>query len=504
MNWTERTPDPTAVEPIYDLEFYDANTGIAINGKFLFKTTDGGFSWQRISFPGLSAGLSAHFLGSADRIVCEADINTVFLSIDGGITWSDITPSGTELITHIQTRSSREIDVLSVSKDGTSSGTLFQSRDAGASWNRTLPDKIDRDCFSIGIDSCDTDVIAIINEESIVAGIDPRAGVLVSLDKGISWSFTTAVLDRNYFCGSISIANDGAFFVQTSRDGILRSTDYGKHWISIGGPNGPTPDCRFVAAITKDTIYACDSSGAVWMTVNSGGTPIAPVSLRMPSKITATALGEEIDIPIYILGLKRSADLEFDLSFDSKLEYLGSIVKSGRQVDVLSSITPTSSHLIIPAADQLGDTLAAIARFRVFVDSTSNSTITCSNVLYSAFQEVCFTDSLQAATGAATTVEGPSGCGIDMLSDFLRYRKSPHFSIYPNPASSGVSLLCESSLGEATINISDLSGHTVFQEKATITAYRHLLLDISGFPRGRYTISILHKNDHSSVGLIVQ
>jgi hypothetical protein len=153
------------------------------------------------------------------------------------------------------------------------------------------------DSYSIAIDQCDPTILYLVNENAAPKLNAIRNGnhshdfdeahILV-YDIGTNSIDTPVTHIAPYLNGSISVSENAIYCSTTTEEGVLRSTDKGKTWQSIGGPPSPV-DSRLICAINSHLIFLVDTSGNVWMTENSGGVPYdKPTAPRFSADTSST------------------------------------------------------------------------------------------------------------------------------------------------------------------------------------------------------------------------
>ena len=268
------TPYALGDEP-HDVDIFDGKDAIIATYKSgLFITHDGGLTWAQTS---LTTPLTAaKFIGSAKDIIVAAPFGYQLISHDAGVTWSKLLSSTSSGQNDVQFR---EIDrsIYALETNGFSGGGSFghinSTKDVGTTWHESAG-SFYTDSYSLALDPCVDSVVYVINEGNFFAGDDGFGHVFYSHNNGKTF---TAVNPKvmAYYCGSIVSAPGGTLYLQTqTNDGILRSTDHGVTWKSIGGPSGNS-DSRLVCCKDDNTIFAVDKSGSIWETTNSGGDSLA-------------------------------------------------------------------------------------------------------------------------------------------------------------------------------------------------------------------------------------
>jgi photosystem II stability/assembly factor-like uncharacterized protein len=267
-SWSVRSPsDPTLPVSLESVTFWDKNNGVLTSDKRVFLTRNAGVSWDTILFQNYNCW-SAKFVSDSNEIVIAHDRAVeCHITRDGGKTWKVTAFPPFKQIMDVQTRKDGMITVLLLNENihGTFLATTY---DYGNTWSFAATG-VDYDCYSFALDPCDTNIRYIVNEETFIPS-DKVAKFYYSYDRGATWRESMLTNNTTYFCGSISVSPGSVIYMQTMTEGLIRSTDNGVSWTSIGGPVGIS-DTRMIHAHTDNTIYAVDRGGAVWKTTNSGG-----------------------------------------------------------------------------------------------------------------------------------------------------------------------------------------------------------------------------------------
>ena len=269
-SWSVRSPwDPTLPVTFEDVHFWDKNNGLLTSTKRVYLTRNAGITWDTILFQENNSW-AARFVADSNEIAVGVDrIVECHITRDGGKTWK-VTPfPAFKQIMDVQTRKDGMITVLLLAP-GTQGTFLATTYDYGNTWS-FMATGVDYDCFSFAFDQCDTNIRYIVNEETFIPS-DNVAKFYYSYDRGSSWRETLLTNNTNYFSGAISVSPGSVVFMQTMTEGLIRSTDNGASWSSIGGPIG-IPDTRLIHASSDNTIYAADRDGSIWKTTNGGGSP---------------------------------------------------------------------------------------------------------------------------------------------------------------------------------------------------------------------------------------
>jgi photosystem II stability/assembly factor-like uncharacterized protein len=186
-----------------------------------FRSTDGGATWSPVE-----RSLEYAFVLVVDpqdsRIVYAGSSAGLFLSLDGGVSWTATGPrhsSGTSYsIYELVIDPTRPGTVWA----GTGSGLLFKSVDRGATWNATGPD--------LGLQF--TSALAVDSAGTVWAGFSgyfgQPGGLFRSPDGGATW--TKVLPDHAIQDLVFDPADPGQLYAASERLGVLRSGDGGGTW----------------------------------------------------------------------------------------------------------------------------------------------------------------------------------------------------------------------------------------------------------------------------------
>ncbi len=262
--WQKRSPTIFPNDDIIELQFISNTTGyVGTYSGQIYITHDQGLTWN--NYYKSSTAYSIAVLGSENNVlVATAAGGTVDVTTDGGLSWKSVNLGRFVPLVRPMIGGS----AIALGGDLPSGLTAYKTTDYGMTW-RSLGGKVDADTYGMGVDKCEPNRIYVINENvTYVNGTN--AQLFISIDGGNSFS----VIDSHprkpvYYTGAISLTSK-AIFAQTNFNGILRSTDKGLTWQNIGGPS-VVYDTRLVGAANANLIFAADSDGSIWKSVNSGG-----------------------------------------------------------------------------------------------------------------------------------------------------------------------------------------------------------------------------------------
>ena len=282
QNYWERTSGPGTVT-VYDFVFKDNNIFIGTYHGGMYKSTDGGETWQHIenefssnsvyALELLSNGIILAGTGSGihlssdngetwfysalqDYLVSTISIDEagfiyvgsyygddVFRSNDNGINWNPLN-SG---LTGVSSIVMKGINLILVS----SANGITRSSDRGETWNRVFPPGKEI-----------TDVTLNINAN--FSAISYWGSFYLSTNDGITWDSISTLpysRGRRIFCSANGDLYAGSY-------GVFRSTNEGQSWIQLNGFQG----CGVVRSIAElgNSFYAGSYFSGVFRSTDYG------------------------------------------------------------------------------------------------------------------------------------------------------------------------------------------------------------------------------------------
>lgn len=216
------------------------------NGAGVFRSTDLGASWSQTDLNNVSV---LSLTRQSDRVLAGTD-KGIFVSGDGGIHWSPITPEGSPMY-------AAAIACVGTHLYAGLFGGMLRSSDDGATWNPV--DGVPSSVWINAITSLGGTIFVGTN----------GSGVYRSTDSGKTWTSVRTGL-TNLTVGAIAAA--GNTILAGTGHGVFRSTDNGTTWKPTEFPNEEVRAVAFsgtkVYAASSRSVYQSADDGATWLSMN--------------------------------------------------------------------------------------------------------------------------------------------------------------------------------------------------------------------------------------------
>ncbi|MGB9697702.1 MAG: T9SS type A sorting domain-containing protein [Ignavibacteria bacterium] len=216
----------------------------------LFRSTNGGVSWEKITY--FTTNEIYSMVVTADNRLFVSTLNTIWVSTDNGLNWNT-SAGGLPNSTY----SNLCVAPNSFIYASTYPTGVVRSTDGGANWtavNSGLPGN------SIGA------LIATANNY-LFAGVSGQ-GIYFSTNNGDSWSAANSGLTNMYVNGFGALNN--ILFAGTN-NGIFRSTNYGANWVAVNnGFSAPYTGCRRFEFLSPNIVFAGTAALGVLKSTNMG------------------------------------------------------------------------------------------------------------------------------------------------------------------------------------------------------------------------------------------
>ncbi|MDP4237171.1 MAG: T9SS type A sorting domain-containing protein, partial [Bacteroidota bacterium] len=224
-----------------------------------YYSADRGKSWKQIK--SVTNGRIILFDGAPNKVIVGDEASKVLLITIGGSVQIFSFPNYPNMISmaHAADGSLRGVGYTSNDE-----GRFYSSYDDGANW--VMHERLNGgDNNTFILDPSDPNRFVVVNEDFYFT-TDANADLFLTTDNGDTWQdpYSNPRGPFGDLTGS-GIAGCHDYFVGTETRGVLRSTDQGLTWNSIGGPQ-TAMDSRSLGAITDSLIFAIDQSGSIWST----------------------------------------------------------------------------------------------------------------------------------------------------------------------------------------------------------------------------------------------
>jgi len=271
------------------LVFYQGATGGGI-----WKTTDGGASWEPVADGQIKLGsVGAIAVSASDPNVVYAGMGEgdlrgnashgdgVYKSTDAGHTWTNVGLKDTQQIGALKI-DPKNPDVVYVAAMGHQSGPnadrgVFRTRDGGKTWQKVLFKSETAGAIDVEIDPLNSNVVyasiyQFIRKPWTFESGGPESGLWKSTDGGDTWKelshrpgMPKGVLGRIGI--AVSGAKSGSVWaiVEAEDGGVYHSDDAGATWIKVNGQNEIKQRAWYYSRIfadpkNPDTMYALNTS----------------------------------------------------------------------------------------------------------------------------------------------------------------------------------------------------------------------------------------------------
>jgi photosystem II stability/assembly factor-like uncharacterized protein len=412
---------------------------------------------------------------------------------------------------------------------------IYRSTNRGVSWDTTIVGPSDTATISPYLSG------SIVDVPGAVFAQTRTAGILRSTDKGNTWKDI----------GGPHIGYDTRFVSAFNANIVFAVDSFGNVWATFNSGGDPVK----LFSLDRDTLFdgvrltSCDSS--VKNTVKLSLTTCEPLSkteIRIvgsknywadslrgdsidvtfsPTDLTDTSkgyliiasngqvdtvhlqgitadyrniiecitedqsndtLGGTIDVQFTLMNAGGQHDIEFVVHYDltPNLVYLGSFSPNGVPLDITGEQWDGRSKLRV-AKINVGVT--GYSHFRVFADTVERPRVWFDSFSIKNTLSPCDFGNVDATMSIITL---PSGCGISILSKFLR-TGMPEFKLFPNPAEQTITIESSVDLSETTVEIIDQLGKRLMLRNEDLHAATSSTIDVRSLVNGMYILRITSK-----------
>ncbi|HET9698387.1 MAG TPA: YCF48-related protein [Terriglobales bacterium] len=280
--------DHVVIDPTNPQTMYAGAWSVENNGGDVFKSTDGGKSWQALA--GIH-GKSVRALAMApadSKILAVGALDGVYRSLDAGQTWTRISPESNAELKNVESLAfdPKKADVIYA-------GTWhlpWKTEDGGRTWSNIKQGVIDdSDVFSIIVDQNNPSVVFA----SACSGIykSETGGQLFKKVQGIPFSARrTRVLQQD--------PTNSAIVYAGTTEGLWKTIDSGATWTRVSPANYVVNDVLVDARHPETVLLATDRTGVLLS--RDGGRTFASANRGFSHRqVTAVVADKESSRRIY-------------------------------------------------------------------------------------------------------------------------------------------------------------------------------------------------------------
>ncbi len=475
-------------------------------------STDRGATWENIIYlPQFQLATNLVILGT--EIFAGSDMGSVFCSNDSGKSWK-LASSGLPIGDALSALSSSGTELLA----GYDGSGMFRSFDSGKTWS---------ECYRGFINTC-VNAIASTGDTTIVG---TNAGVFLSTDNGSSWQSKNNGL-TDYNIASILIDGENLYVGSQSgtlHSGVFLSTDWGANWKSNGLPGTMThsllkSDSKvFVGA--SDALYSSTDNGASWRET------IHEPTFGL-SKIASYAFSASANGVFVIIDDAGSAEWWFDTNgiptnppiivrriyaLDSDL-FISCTEDSYKSLGVFRSsdygstwrqvadtLFPLRGYVTCFASFE-NNLFAATDSDGIFLTTDYGTSWTRENLGLGDSMVVSLAvqgNELLAGTATSGVWRRPLAEMIPSLSVAAGKQIGDTISVYPDPASSIVTVSCPDIVGITEASLISETGATVWHRTIT-TNSQPFQLDLTSVVNGAYQLELRAGSVSQTTKIVLQ
>jgi photosystem II stability/assembly factor-like uncharacterized protein len=268
-----------AMDPQNSATLYAGNIVLGRGG--VFKTIDGGASWNAVSFGLPDSGVIALAINpqNTDIIFAATRADGLFQSTDGGASWT-ILNTGLPVISALAIDPQNTNTMYAAAYYGSTDdySALFRTVDAGASWTQIGPSYYDEDTGH-GIRVI---ALATVPQTAGTVYAATSVGLYKSTDSGASWTAVKSRSGDTDSNGQLTISavaidpqSPDTVYAAETNTGIFKSTDAGLSWTSVNSALKSSPASIVALKFdpqTPGTMYVATDVGGLFKTTDAGTT----------------------------------------------------------------------------------------------------------------------------------------------------------------------------------------------------------------------------------------
>ena len=261
--WTNANGGALNSSFIFSMVYQDGRLMVEADN-YIFFSYDNGNTWDVDQGP--TAFYTIHDFYQKGDTILASSVNTLFRSLDGGITWSD--PYYIDDYTSDFDRIGNTVYI------GTGFG-VYSSTNWGQTWTHIIPTNLRSGSSTF-----------VIGGNNFLMGRE-EIGIAISSNAGQAWSeISLSQFSRASAIDDCMIIDNGTLYSGTHGNGVFSSPDQGNTWTKIGTNNlldtlsseiifsmlHPAPNIILAGACGKG-LYRSADNGATWTHITNGLPP---------------------------------------------------------------------------------------------------------------------------------------------------------------------------------------------------------------------------------------
>ena len=521
QSFTTQTLNQLGREVLYhqgSFYFFTAvDRGLPATGGTLYRSNDGGTSWQKLngsfdqdcySFSFDSCSRTGYIVNEAAESA-EDEKSQILTSKDGGDSWQSSFSQDLPYFSGALALGNQSAFVPTVNNG------VFRTIDHGSIWN------------SIGGPGCtiDQNSICAINDNLLLV-LDSNGNVWRTTNAGgnpvVDLYIPPSVSSTELFngvtastCGSataevsISPASGSLYSrVQCSLPTILSQWIEGQDEMYYAISHASATDLTkpdsivvlFQPNSSRDfhaTLKVQLTDGTLWQIALGGHGTDSEIVMLTSQNLVTNVIGDSLGVQVQIENPGGSG-FALPISYDTTvLVYQGTYDTRGNRLDTATLANGSAIIRVVGEGGLAVDTSSVFARFAFYPKAQS-----CGSVTFGPGRFV--PDTIACGSIKATTVQICSGdsCGRSTLSDYLRFNRAPLFRIAPNPASTLMEITSSAPVSAATIEVLNALGRVELRETADLNGDA-FVTNLAGLTPGPKFVRILSKRAEQVLPVLI-
>ncbi|MFH0895341.1 MAG: YCF48-related protein [Bacteroidota bacterium] len=451
--------------PLYNgisaLCFSDALNGYAAEPSCgVFKTTDGGESWTEIEYFPFSINAMC-FVDNDKGFISNSDHNIIQTN-DGGVNWE---PTGSGIVSFV-----RDIEFFGNTGYALTNdvSNLYKSTDGGYHWKGLFPDTANLNVYYADFISEDI-LFAYVHSQS-----SAMAALLKTLDGGSTWSELNLLNDYSVKDVHFTDVLHGFVFgTKNNHDCLYRTSDEGATW-TAGTPLDSAFNITHFWFVDQNTCYVTASHkyqnyGYILKTEDAGDS--WSIQYMHSSEILGELFFNDANTG-YVVGQDGIALKTVDGG--AQWDYM-TVPASGNIQDVFFTDSNT------------GYILALESPWSTNMLKTTDAGINWSYVCTFEDEELACMDFVDANTAYLGGIAIYKSINAASVEDLVNSQMN--IPVYPNPANDYVILALPESADIAEVSIINSLGDVVLKSKVH-NAKSEVKIDVAKLPNGMYFVKM--------------